>query len=174
MKKESKIRSVENGVEISINVLFPFKNDETSEINVEEIRQRNRGFALDVIGAYREYLIEILNNRMQACIENLFNHRDDIIHNDGHQIVYKRKDGSLHSFNVPSYVSMQDCVFALEHGMYKDFISNKVWIDQTLKAICNEQETCKDDKGTIKFSDLVSILCEIHAMPGNPDIVSQY
>jgi hypothetical protein len=164
MKKESKIRSTENGVEISINVLFPLKNSEASEINTEEIRQRNQGFALDVIGSYREYLIKVLNNRMQACVNNLFNHRDDVVFNDGQQIVYKRKDGSHHSFNVPSYMQMQDCLFALEHGMYKDILRNKVWIDQIIKAICNEPDVAKEDKGTIKFSDLISVLCEIHSM----------
>lgn len=159
MERKSQIRPTENGVEISINVLFPFANKALSEIDLEKIYSDRKEFVLKVFESYRDYLITVLRNRMNACVNNLFAHREDVVFNDGNQIIYYRKDGSTNSFNVPSYMEMQDCMHALEHREFNSIADNKL-----IKAICNDRDTNKEDAGTIKFSNLISVLCECHAM----------
>lgn len=164
MKNKSQIRPTENGVEISINVLFPFVKNASSEIDLDKIYFDRKEFMLNTLKSYRDYLVTVLRKRMNACVNNLFEHRKDVVFNDGNQIVYSRKDGSTNSFNVPSYMAMQECMFALEQGNSDAVADNKVWCDQLIKAICNDRDTNKEDAGTIKFSNLISILCECHAM----------
>ena len=164
MERKSQIRPTENGVEISINVLFPFTNKVLSEINLDKIYSDRKDFVLKVLESYRDYLITVLRNRMNTCVNNLFAHREDVVFNDGNEIVYSRKDGSTNSFNVPSYMAMQDCMYALEYREFNSIADNKVWCDQLIKAICNDRDTNKEDAGTIKFSNLISVLCECHAI----------
>ena len=167
MERKSQIRLKESGVEISINVLFPFVKKSLSEIDLDKIYANRKNFMLKVLESYRDYLITVLRNRMKACVNYLFKHREDIIYNDGNQIVYSRKDGSTNSFNVSSYMAMQDCMFALEQRNFDAITDNRVWCDQLIKAICNDRDTNKEDAGVVKFSNLISILCECHAM-NNP------
>ncbi len=164
MERKSQIRPTENGVEISINVLFPFIKKSLSKIALNKIHSDRKEFMQKVLESYRDYLMTVLSDRMNACVNNLFVHREDVVSNDGNQIVYLRKDGSLNSFNVPSYMAMQDCMYALEHREFNSIADNKVWCDQLIKAICNDRDTNKEDAGTIKFSNLISVLCECHAM----------
>ena len=164
MEKKSQIRSTENGVEISINVLFPFVKKSLSKIDLNKIHFDRKESMQKVLKSYRDYLMIVLRDRMNACVNNLFEHREDVVSNDGNQIVYSRKNGSLNSFNVPSYMAMQDCMFALEQRNFDAIVDNKVWCDQLIKAICNDRKTAKNDIDTIKFSNLISILCECHAM----------
>ena len=100
---------------------------------------------------------------MAACQGNLVRHLDDIEYSDecGH-IVYRRKDGSTGTFNVPSFNAMKDAVVALKQSRWRDFKNTPVWIDQTIKALMNDPEQDHSDIGKLKYSDLVSFLCEAH------------
>lgn len=103
---------------------------------------------------------------MQACEQNLIRHLDDIEYADNcGRIVYVRKDKTRGSFNVPSFNAMKDAVKALSQSQFKSFIENKLWVDQTLKALLNDTEQHHDDKGFFKYSELISLLCELQACP---------
>jgi hypothetical protein len=130
------------------------------------MRQRSKGYALDLIGAYSPILIASLERRMQACEQNLIRHLDDIEYADncGH-IVYVRKDKTRGNFNIPSFDTMKDAVAALHKSQFKSFLENKCWIDQTLKALLNDTEMHHEDKGCFKYSELISLLCELQACP---------
>jgi hypothetical protein len=108
-------------------------------------------------------MIASLERRMRACQENLVRHLNDIEYSDecGH-IVYRRKDGSTGTFNVPSFNNMKDAVTALKQSKWHEFKDNPFWIDQTLKALLNDTEQDHSDIGKLKYSDLVSFLCEAH------------
>jgi hypothetical protein len=60
---------------------------------------------------------------------------------------------------------MKDALVALRNGKYKSFVENKCWIDQTLKALLNDTEMHHEDKGSFKYSELISLLCELQACP---------
>ena len=121
---------------------------------------------MDLIGAYSPLLIASLKRRMQACEENLIRHLDDIEYADdcGH-IVYVRKDKTRGSFNVPSFNAMNTAIATLQKSKFKSFLENKIWIDQTLKALLNDTEQHHEDMKGFKYSELISLLCELQACP---------
>ena len=149
--------------ELSLNVKIPFCNRAGSDFDIDKNRKRRESWAFDLIGSFSQRMIASLERRMKACQENLVRHLDDVIYSDecGH-IEYARKDGSIGQFNVPSFRAMQDAVKALKQSCWRDFINNPVWIDQTLKALLNDTEQDHSDCGTLKYSNLVSFLCEVH------------
>ena len=146
--------------ELTLNVQIPFCNKGS---DIDKSRKRAEAYLFDLIGSFSTRIIASLERRMRACQENLIRHLDDIEYSDdcGH-IVYRRKDSSTGNFNVSSFKAMQDAVKALENSCWKEFINNSFWIDQTLKALLNDTEQDHSDIKTLKYSDLVSFLCEAH------------
>lgn len=157
-----------NGINLNLTVNIPFCNKQQhgSDFDIDRARTRCINYSLDLIGAYSPILIASLMRRMQACEQNLIRHLDDIEYADncGH-IVYVRKDKTRGSFNVPSFNAMKDAVKALSQSQFKLFLENKLWIDQTLKALLNDTEMHHEDKGCFKYSELISLLCELQACP---------
>lgn len=150
--------------EMSMTIQIPFCNKQKgSDFDLDKSRKRAEAFLFDLIGSFAPRIIASLERRMRACQENLVRHLDTIEYSDdcGH-IVYRRKDGSTGTFNVPSFNHMKDAVKALKHGCWRDFSTNPFWIDQTLKALLNDTEQDHSDIGQLKYSDLVSFLCEAH------------
>lgn len=149
--------------ELTLNVQIPFCNKQKGS-DIDKSRKRAGAYHFDLIGSFSTRIIASLERRMRACQENLIRHLDDVEYSDdcGH-IVYRRKDGSTGTFNVPSFNAMKDAVKALKKSFWKDFLSNSIWIDQTIKALLNDTEQDHSDCGGFKYSELVSMLCELHA-----------
>lgn len=148
--------------ELETVIKIPFCNKNGSDFDLDKCK-RQESYLYDLIGTFSERIISSLKRRMRACQENLINHLDDIEYSDecGH-IVYVRKDGSRGTFNVPSFKVMQKAVELLEKSNQKEFCSNPMMIDQTLKALLNDTFVDRCDCGTFKYSELVSALCELH------------
>lgn len=100
---------------------------------------------------------------MNACIQNLTRHVADIEYCDmfGH-IVFARKDGTKGNFNVSSYSVMMDTIETLQNGNWRHFLNNGAMIEQTLKALLNDTEQDHSDEGPFKYSELISLLCEVY------------
>lgn len=146
----------DNKLSISFNVIIPLKDGKPAYCQTRD------EYYIEVISKYRNILIGTLERRMQACQNNLLRHLDDIVFNNGDEIGYKRADGSMHSFNTPSFVLMQEGVESLKRNEFKSVIRNHALIEQIIKAICNDGEKLdKSDRGLVKFSDLVSVLLEL-------------
>ena len=173
--KNTSFEMTANGIqmECKIGINYCNKQKSGSDFDIDAMRQRSKGYALDLIGAYSPILIASLERRMQACEQNLIRHLDDIEYADncGH-IVYVRKDKTRGSFNIPSFNAMKDAIKALSYGRFKAFFENKCWIDQTLKALLNDTEIHHEDKGCFKYSELVSLLCELQVCP--PECTTSY
>lgn len=157
----------ERNLEMSLTVFIPKKGwtEAGPDFDVDKYKSDNVGRMMDLIGSFSDIIKESLERRMAACQQNLVNHIQDVEFNDGRHIVYRRKDNSFGTFNVPTFQGMQDCVKALEQSQYKSVLKNKLWIDQILKALLNDTEQHREDQGTFKYSDLISMLCELHACP---------
>ena len=157
-----------NGIQMECKIGINYCNRQKggSDFDIDAMRQRSVGYSLDLIGAYSPILIASLERRMQACEQNLIRHLDDIDYADdcGH-IEYIRKDKTHGNFNVSSFNAMKDAVKALSQSQFKSFFENKIWIDQTLKALLNDTEMHHEDKGCFKYSELISLLCELQACP---------
>lgn len=158
----------ENGIQMECKIGINYCNKQKggSDFDIDAMRQKSKNYALNVILEYSSILIASLERRMQACEQNLIRHLDDIEYADncGH-IVYVRKDKTRGSFNVPSFNAMKDAIKALSQHQFELFFKNKIWIDQTLKALLNDTEMHHEDKGCFKYSELISLLCELHACP---------
>ena len=158
----------ENGIQMTCQIRINYCNKQQrgSDFDIDAARQRNKDYALDLIKAYSPILIASLERRMQACEQNLVRHLDDIEYaNNCGRIVYVRKDKTRGNFNIPSFNAMKDAVKALSQNQFKLFFENKCWIDQVLKALLNDTEMHHEDKGCFKYSELVSLLCELQACP---------
>lgn len=163
--KNTNFVETENSIKMSFELLIPKKYGKGADGDIDSFKQRVFAKMLDIIGTFSPRLIKSLERRMQACQRNLLSHLEDIEYNDGHHICWRRKDGTSGDFNVPSFQAMQDCVKALEHSCFKDFCKNKAWVDQTLKALLNDTEQDHSDCGGFRYSQLVSILCELQTCP---------
>lgn len=168
-KKMKTTQFVENekSLEMSLTILIPKKGWEEagSDFDIDKFRVDNVRRMMDILGSFSDIIKNSLERRMEACQQNLINHIQDVEFNDGRHIVYSRKDGSCGTFNVPSFQGMQDCIKALQESQYKSILKNKLWIDQILKALLNDTEQHHEDQGVFKYSDLISMLCELHAYP---------
>lgn len=149
--------------ELNLTVQIPFCNNKEEVIDVEALKARQKAYNYDLIGSFSKRIIASLQRRLKACQENLIRHLDDVEYSDecGH-IVYVRKDKTRGNFNVPSFRAMQDAIKALENSCWQIFLENKCWIDQTIKALLNDTEQDHSNAGTFKYSELVSLLCELH------------
>ena len=165
--KNTTFSETEKGVLMSFDLLIPKKYGKPagSDFDIDKAKARGLGMMLNIVGAFSPRIINSLQRRMQACQSLLINHINDIEYNDGMHICWYRKDGTGGDFNIPSFQAMQDAVKALEHSCFKEFCTKKVWIDQTLKALLNDTEQDHSDMGGFRYSQLVSILCELQACP---------
>lgn len=158
-----KIKRIDGGIEISASIILPFTEGKNfgSDFDLDHARQRGLGLMLDIIGSFSKLLIQSLKARKKACMVKLVSHLDEIEFNDGHHICWPSGD-----FNVPSYEAMDDAIKALQQGCFKEFVRQKSWVDQTLKALLNDPILDRSSKeGGFKFSQLVSILCELQSCP---------
>ena len=150
--------------EMEMAIRIPFCNKQQgSDFDIDRAQKRQEAYTWDLLGSFSDRLIASLERRMQACQELLIRHLNDVEYSDdcGH-IVYRRKDGTCGTFNVSSFNLMKDAVKALKQSCWRDFLKNPWWADQTLKALLNDTEQDHSDEGKFKYSEIVSLLCEIH------------
>lgn len=169
MKEErTKVSVTSNGIQIRniIDISFCNKQKKGSDFDSDKAKERGLNMMLDIIGAFSPRLIASIKRRINACRTNLLNHLNNIEYCDemGH-ICYRRDDGTVGNFNTRSFEAMDDCVKALEHSRFLEFVQNKLWIDQMLKALLNDPEQDHLDCNGFKYSQLISILCELQACP---------
>jgi len=121
--------------------------------------------AIDILGSFSTRIIESLRRRIAACEAKLVHHLDTAYTTEyGQRILYK--NGKVQeSFNYPNYQGMKDCIKALEFSSFRAVLDNRPWIDQILKALLNDPEQNHEDAGGFKYSQLVSLLCEVHMFP---------
>ena len=153
-----------NHENVEMTIQIPFCNTQKgSDFDLDKSRKHAEAFLFDLIGSFSKRMIASLERRMCACQENLMRHLDTVEYADncGH-IVYRRKDGSVGTFNVPSFEVMKNAVKALRQSNWREFKDNPAFIDQTLKALLNDTEQDHSDIGKLKYSDLISFLCEAH------------
>jgi len=165
--KTTVFNETEKSVEMCFTLIIPKKSGKSagSDFDLDKARERGTALMMSIIEAFSPHIIASLERRMQACQSLLLAHINDIEYNDGMHICWRRKDGTGGDFNIPSFQAMQDCVKALEHSCFKEFCTKKVWIDQTLKALLNDTEQDHSDMDGFRYSQLVSILCELQACP---------
>ena len=166
MKKRVKITICSDKIQLREITEISFVNKQYgSDFDLDKSRMSAENLMYDIIGAFSPRIIRSLERRMEACLSLLINHIDDVEYCDelGH-ICWRTKD-SFGGFNVHSYHGMEECIENLKVSNFKKVCQNKLWIDQILKALLNDDIQDHSKEGSFKYSQLVSILCELQACP---------
>ena len=111
----------------------------------------------DVIGTFAEVIIAALTARREACLDMLTRNIDNIVHNDGQQIIFKKNNGSYHTFNVYTYKAMDNAIALISKGDFK--LLKKMHYDQIAKALYWIEKPA--DRNGISFGNLISCLTEM-------------
>ena len=139
----------EESVKIVKRLSVPFKQDYAI--------QRTRVDYADVIGTFAELIIEALKSRREACLDMLIRNIDNIVFNDGQQIIFKKNNGQIHAFNVPSYKTMEEAINMIKKGEIRKLIP--AHYDQIAKALYWIEKP--EDKSGISFGNLISCVTEM-------------
>ena len=111
----------------------------------------------DVIGTFAEVIIAALTARRKTCMDMLTRNIDNIVHNDGQQIIFKKNNGSYHAFNVYTYEAMDDAIAFMSKGDFKSL--KKMHYDQIAKALYWIEKPA--DRNGISFGNLISCITEM-------------
>ena len=114
----------------------------------------------DVIGCWADTCIRALEMRMDSCVAMLFRNRENVIFADEYTITFKKANGTIHSFNHPSFQVMENLVQDLKQKDWKSVRTNKAGIRQLQKALYWISEEERKDHGLFSFGQLISFLDE--------------
>lgn len=159
--KNIKFQNTENGLSISITQTIPNFEPTGSKMSDFEVRLSRRAYVSDIIGAFSERLIVSIERRMEVCQNNLLNHLEDCVSHNGQAISWIRKDGTQGSFSIVSFETMEKAVASLKKGTWLEFATNKMMVDQTIKALLNDTEQDHSDAGSFRYSELCSTLLSL-------------
>ena len=110
-----------------------------------------------VINTFSDVIIEALEARMEACVDMLSRNLFNIVESDEHHIMFKKEDGSYHSFNHPSFKFMQEAVLLLREE--KSERLDKIHYDQIAKALYWVEKPAP--RNGISFGNLISACMEV-------------
>ena len=148
----AKVSSAAKCAEFTTTFRVPFK-----EGNVE----RNPHLWKDLLGAWSSVCISALQDRMQSCIAMLYRNMDNIIISNETQVVFKKSNGQIHSFNYPSFDAMERMITSFDLNDWDAIRYDQVGVRQLLKALYWIPEESKKDHGGFGFGQLISCLEEI-------------
>ena len=114
----------------------------------------------DLLGAWREVLMLVLELRMDSCVSMLFRNRNNVIKADEYHVVFKKSNGQIHSFNHPSFQAMEIMMDILKSGDWDALRNQEQGVRQLLKALYWIPEDQRQDHGGFGFGQLISCLEE--------------
>lgn len=160
--KNFKFNVTENGLEITITKTI--KNYQSTGFEKETVEERNnrRGYICDLIGSFSPRIISSLTRRMEAMEENLMNHIEDCTGHNGKVISWKRKDGTIGTFNLEDFEKIQETISMLQHGEFWRFINDVPSVTQVIEGLINDTEQDHSDSGRFRYSELSHILTKFH------------
>jgi hypothetical protein len=143
------VREEEKCAEFTHTFVIPFKQS-TTPVRAITFEQ--------VFEAYKDVIIEALQSRMNSCVSMLYRNIDRVIYSDKYCVQFARKDGTIHSFNHPSYKAMEETIVFLNVGNYR--LIGKGHCDQIAKALYWIEKPSAPING-ISFGNLISCIMEI-------------
>ena len=114
-----------------------------------------------VIDTFSDVIIEALEARMESCVNMLSRNLFNIVESNEHRILFKKEDGSYHSFNHASFRSMQEAINLFKEGNSKHL--KKLHYDQIIKALYWVEKPAP--RNGISFGNLISTCVEIILIP---------
>lgn len=147
------INVYQNEKEYTISVSIPFKKVALSET---PSKKDFKDFAEKVFEAYTNVIVEALKARMEACVNNLIKHSDDIKYCDNKYITYVRKSGGEHTFSFNAYEAMRELVKKIQQYKLDDL--TKLELKQIAKTLYWVEDKTDIEKYT--FQDLIDVIDE--------------
>lgn len=154
-----KVTPNENGMQITFDI--PRKSLEGETLSHEQ----RIAISMDILGAFSKHIIESLKRRQEACVAKLVKNMGSAFVQEFSAQIFFKEGKRLCAFNIPSYQVMDECIDMLQHSEFKSLLEHPqafVFADQILKALMNDPEQNHEDAGGFKYSQLVSLLCEMH------------
>ena len=93
---------------------IPFK-----EMPLEEVYGNKAHVWKDLLGSWAKVCITALNMRMDSCVSMLFRNKDNILISNQFQVVFRKANGQIHSFNHPSFEAMERMVKYFQSGNFE-------------------------------------------------------
>lgn len=110
----------------------------------------------DCLEAWSSVCVSALISRMVLCATTLAHHSENIFETTRHQIWFQKKNGQVHSFNIPSYKAMEDMILILDEKKWSSIKDQHA--RQLLKALYDVPEEHKEDCKNYSFEQLISCL----------------
>lgn len=129
----------------------PFKECNDSDLSITILDYKT------ILRAYSDVIIDALNKRMESCMDMLSRNIFNVVLSDEHRVVFKKSNGTLHSFNHASFERMKEAVNLIASGAYDELL--KSHYEQILKALYWVEKT--PDRKNISFGNLISCLMEL-------------
>lgn len=153
--KSSAKTYVENGYsEFSTFFRIPYKEWDTDFVP-------NHNLWKDILGSWAPVCVKALEARMDSCVSMLFRNRNNILKSNEYQVVFRKNNGTIHSFNHPSFHAMEEMIELFGKGDWEAIRDNKLGIDQLLKALYWVTDEDKTERKSIGFGQLISVLSEL-------------
>ena len=141
---------------------IPFK-----ETPFEEVYKEQHNRYVKVLRAWAEVCIRALEMRMDSCVAMLFRNRENVLISNEIQIVFRKSNGQLHSFNHPSFKMMEELIQLFNKEDWKAIACHTGGIRQLLKALYWIPEEDKKERNSFGFGQLISCLEEFTIVPNN-------
>lgn len=164
LEKTSEKVSEKNGLNVEV-----FENEKYSKFThsfkvpfkklEEPIQVRKSIF--EVIDTFSDVIIKALEERMESCVNMLSRNLFNIVESNEYHILFKKEDGSYHSFNHPSFKVMQGAITLIKEEKSKYL--TKMHYDQIVKALYWVEKPAP--RNGISFGNLISVCVEIILIP---------
>ena len=141
--------------EFSTTFCIPFK-----ETPYEEVYKNREGAWKNLLSSWASVCIKALEMRMDSCVSMLFRNRNNVLISNESQIVFRKNNGQIHSFNHFSFRAMETILTDFQEGNWERIIENKIGVRQILKALYWIPEEERQDHGGFGFGQLISCLEE--------------
>ena len=112
---------------------------------------------LSVLDTFSDVIINALEARMESCVDMLSRNLFNVVESNEYHILFKKDDGSYHSFNHYSFWNMQEAIRLINEGKGKDL--GKGHFDQIIKALYWVEKPAP--RNGISFGNLISACMEI-------------
>lgn len=143
------------------------------ETPYEEIYKNREHMWKDLLCSWAEVCILALNMRMDSCVSMLFRNKDNILIANECQIVFRKANGQIHSFNHPSFRAMERMVKYLQSAHWEAVKREGQGVRQLLKALYWIPEDMRQDHGGFGFGQLISCLEEFTLVECNKHITDK-
>ena len=117
----------------------------------------------EVIDTFSDVVIKALEERMESCVNMLSRNLFNVVESNEYHILFKKEDGSYHSFNHPSFKVMQEAVNLIKEEKSKYL--GKIHYDQIAKALYWVEKPAP--RNGISFGNLISACMEIILIPAD-------